>query len=553
MYASHVFNVKQFFNNTVFANKKDRNYENDKWRINMNSWITKFHEWLLSNYSDESVLNRQKIRLLFYYLSCGVLIIPVHFVYMYFFAGVDLSQLKGSLPALVGLAVAIASLVKGKYNLAANLLLISLSSMMVYATFQNIYASPVSVYTMNIYFFILAIVQAALFNNPSWLISFSVLFLVIDIFCYFTVLSKVDPGEVYFINTGFMSSVITIIMTCALSIILKIITRGALQRTQEEAEINKKQYSRIKELFDSISRTSTMLADHSDILTGSANGFIDESQNQAATIEEISSAAEEVVGNMEQVGVVMNGQYDNIKQLFEKMNQLSVITSEISGQISMVNVSSGDIAVMAERGNSVLQQMHSGMNKIATSSSEMLNIVSIISDIADRINLLSLNASIEAARAGVAGRGFAVVADEISRLGDVTQSNMVEINKLIQATGNEISSGLKSVEITVSAMTAIIEQIRRIVFEINSISEKTKVQQSINVMVNNDSECLKEKTDHIKLMMDEQQSALNEIVNAIVGINEITQAYVEGSRKLHGNAEEVERLAADLQKEITVQ
>lgn len=65
--------------------------------------------------------------------------------------------------------------------------------------------------------------------------------------------------------------------------------------------------------------------------------------------------------------------------------------------------------------------------------------ISIVEDISDRVNLLSLNASIEAARAGSMGRGFAVVAGEVSRLADETAKN----NRGYQTSGEVISSGIQ--------------------------------------------------------------------------------------------------------------
>ena len=70
-------------------------------------------------------------------------------------------------------------------------------------------------------------------------------------------------------------------------------------------------------------------------------------------------------------------------------------------------------------------------NILKEKSNEMSNFIQVINDIADRVNLLSLNASIEAARAGEYGKGFAVVAQEISKLADATTQNSKQISGII--------------------------------------------------------------------------------------------------------------------------
>ncbi len=513
-----------------------------------------FIQYFMAHYKNQSVLTKQKVKLLFYYLIFCKIIIIIHFVIMFWYIkDVDRSQLWPS-PFLLLLMIYLNYLlIKGKFDFAANLSLIGYTILLTIPAVRHIYYYPSEVYSMDFYFFSIILVQGALFNRIPWIISTALFFIILDIFCYFQISQRVTGLELHICTRGAVSSGITILLIGFFSIILKVITHNAIQRSEEASELNLKNFNRIKSLLDSVTNTSSILSKHSEKLTHSANEFIDESQSQAATIEEVSSASEEVFSNIEQVGHVLDSQHENIKILLHKMDELSSMISEINVQISNVNISSVNITSMAEKGGKVLQQMSMGMNKVAVSSKEMMNIVAIISDIADRINLLSLNASIEAARAGNAGRGFAVVADEISRLGDITQSNMREINKLIRSSTDEIDEGLKNTDITVSAMTEIIDKISIIVTEITDVSTKTTIQQNINKSVNNEAESLREKSEHIKQMMDEQQVALNEIVKAIVSINDITQAYVEGSQKLFADAEKVDQLASELKHEVELQ
>ena len=104
----------------------------------------------------------------------------------------------------------------------------------------------------------------------------------------------------------------------------------------------------------------------------------------------------------------------------------------------------------------------------------MQNIVGIINDISDKINLLSLNAAIEAARAGDAGRGFAVVADEISKLADQTAHSIKEISDLIQENETEISRGTENVRASVEMISQIISGVNVISEFINSPSAHEK-------------------------------------------------------------------------------
>jgi methyl-accepting chemotaxis protein len=112
-----------------------------------------------------------------------------------------------------------------------------------------------------------------------------------------------------------------------------------------------------------------------------------------------------------------------LNALSNKLKELSTIIEEMNLVIQKTLGNTKAISIEAMSGEEALRSMSLSMNQIVESSKDMKNIIEIINTISEKINLLALNASIEAARAGHAGKGFAVVALEISRLADQTASS----------------------------------------------------------------------------------------------------------------------------------
>jgi len=116
------------------------------------------------------------------------------------------------------------------------------------------------------------------------------------------------------------------------------------------------------------------------------------------------------------------------------------------------------------------------MGTIAKSSGEINGIIAIIiiNDISDRINLLSLNAAIETARAGDHRRGFAVVAGEVSKLADQTAVSIKTIGSLIINNDREIKTGMQNVSQAIGTINSLIKDIDVIVSHISAISDTFK-------------------------------------------------------------------------------
>jgi len=218
--------------------------------------------------------------------------------------------------------------------------------------------------------------------------------------------------------------------------------------------------------------------------------------------------------------------------------------------ISMASNVTRDITGYATEGEKSLQSMNESMQKINSSSAEMTNIVGIINDISDRINLLSLNAAIEAARAGDAGRGFAVVADEISKLADQTQSSIKEIDSHIKINNNEIIRGASTVGDAVSTISKIIDGVNSINTMIDEISGQMAHQQNLNSQVNAEAEHVINRSDEMKMATEEQKIAVTEIALSISSVNELTQSNSAGAERLFGHAKHVREQAEHLMNEM---
>lgn len=281
-------------------------------------------------------------------------------------------------------------------------------------------------------------------------------------------------------------------------------------------------------------------------LLKSSESLSDSSNDQAATVEEISAAAEEATSGVGSINININDLYQNMETLVKKKTTLSEIISKQATRVKSTLNLNNQISNHARESGSTLNRMHTSMTRVAKSSAQMTNIISIISDISDKTNLLSLNAAIEAARAGDAGRGFAVVADEISKLAEQTATSTKEIGTIITKNDSEINISMETVASSVNSTNRIIDSLKEISGIINTNAVAMQEQESINESVNEVINAVKDQTTVIRNALQEQDHAIEEIANSIQDTNNITLDNVKNATRIADNAKSAKEMAESL-------
>lgn len=261
--------------------------------------------------------------------------------------------------------------------------------------------------------------------------------------------------------------VMGILMTLVINTIVKPL--NLLRESAEEVsdgdltkEIPVKSKDEIGLLTNTFNKITKSLKDIIKATTVNANDLNNSSQHLSATTEQVLAQAENVHTTTQQIAAGMEESSASVEDIDSSINEVTFATRTLAKKAKDGNIISQEIEVRARKLKSnaqesrkattamYLQRQDAILKAVEKSSvvQEIEQMSKVISDIAEKINLLSLNTAIEAARAGEQGRGFAVVAAEVGKLAEQstkTVSGIAPIIKDVQASVTDLSENAKSI------------------------------------------------------------------------------------------------------------
>ncbi len=178
-------------------------------------------------------------------------------------------------------------------------------------------------------------------------------------------------------------------------------------------------------------------------------------ETMASAATELSATTEQMAATTSQIARTTDSQRDGSEQMAAAIAELSASIDEVnrSAQLSLKLMESTLEAT--QRGDAAGGASQAAMEDISSTTEQIATAISVITDIARQTNLLSLNAAIEAAKAGAQGKGFAVVAEEVRKLAERSGTSAKDVAGHIESSRNAVDQGTSTVATTVQLLKQV--------------------------------------------------------------------------------------------------
>ena len=360
-------------------------------------------------------------------------------------------------------------------------------------------------------------------------------------------------------NTSLLLAVVGIVLVALIAVVMISQTRKQLA---EQASQNERNQAAILQLLDEIADLAegdlrihaSVTENFTGAIADSINFAIDQMRILVSNINnlslQVSKAASETQSTASNLASAAENQAKEIGAASQAINEMAISIDQVSSNAAESAAVAERAVEIANKGAEVVQDTIHGMDtirgqiqetskrikRLGESSQEIGDIVSLINDIADQTNILSLNAAIQASMAGDAGRGFAVVADEVQRLAERSSAATKQIAALVKTIQTDTNEAVISMEQTTSEVVGGAKRAQ---------DAGVALEEIENVSTN-----LAELIQAISNAARQQAASAGHVSNTMNVIQEITAQTVHGSEQTAASIGNLAGIASEMQTSV---
>jgi methyl-accepting chemotaxis protein WspA len=257
----------------------------------------------------------------------------------------------------------------------------------------------------------------------------------------------------------------------------------------------------------------------------------------AATAKEQQATANEVAATTAEIGATSREISATSKELVRTMHEISSVTEQSA---TLAGSGQAGLTHMEETMRQVMDAAGSVSAKLATlneKAGDISQVVTTITKVADQTNLLSLNAAIEAEKAGEYGRGFAVVATEIRRLADQTAVATYDIDQMVKAIQSAVSAGVMSMD----KFSEDVRRGRQVVQDVSGLLSQV-IQQV---------QALAPRVEAVTDGMQAQATGAEQITEALAQLSEAARQTVDSLRQSSLAIDDLNQVSVELRTGVS--
>jgi len=305
-----------------------------------------------------------------------------------------------------------------------------------------------------------------------------------------------------------------------------------------------------KLIFETKNISQTVAGSAQDV-SGTSEMLLEATKSISKAVSDIDQGINDQAKEAEQCFIQMNDLADQISEVHNNTEEIAQIAEETKSVVDEGIVTVDNLKQSAKNTTEITHVVIQDIQNLEAKSKSITSIIATIDDIASQTNLLSLNASIEAARAGDAGRGFAVVADEIRKLAEQSATAAGEIGKIIaqiqtqtHATVNNamkaeetVNSQENAIEATIRAFGTVNDQVERLTENLMKISDGIGVIEQKKELTLSSIESISAASEETAAAATEMGATADEQLRVVEALNRAAEGLGADSRNLEENVE----------------